>query len=193
MAPATAIEIPAATMLYSIAVAPRSSRSQRSTAVAAGLRSLASILDFMNAPRRVPSEQVHQVRDQRLVGRRHRIFAHLARPRPGELLAFARRDDPVPAAADVERHDDVKLRIGMAGERQRRETLLVDDNAQLLLELADERVLGSLARLDLAAGKLPQPGHRLSRRTLRDQHATVGIDQGAGRNEENFAHSLLRS
>src|SRR5215813_10844298 len=121
MAPATAIATPAATTLYSIAVAPRSSRSKPNTAEtvgAGGARSLASILDFMNAPRSVLSEQVHQVRDQRLVRRRHRIFAQLPRPDPSHALAFARRDDPVPAAADVERHDDVKLRIGMAGERQ---------------------------------------------------------------------------
>ncbi len=75
----------------------------------------------------------------------------------------------------------------MAGERQRRETLFVDDDAQFLLEFADERIFRPLARLDLAAGKLPQSSHRFSWRTLRDQHAAIGIDEGAGRNEENFA------
>ena len=39
---------------------------------------------------------------------------------------------------------------------------------------------------DLAAGKLPQARHRLAVRTLRDQHAAVGIDEGAGGDKNGF-------
>ena len=42
---------------------------------------------------------------------------------------------------------------------------------------------------DLAAGKLPQAGHRLAWRALRDQHAAVGIDEGAGGNKNDFRRS----
>ena len=39
---------------------------------------------------------------------------------------------------------------------------------------------GSLARFDLAAGKLPQPGHRPPRRALLQQDSPVAVDQRRG-------------
>ena len=46
--------------------------------------------------------------------------------------------------------------------------------------LADQSGLGQLARLDLAAGKLPQPRHRPARRALLEQNAARAVDQGRG-------------
>src|SRR5205823_1873185 len=185
--PATAIAIPAATMLYSIAVAPCSSSRKRATLIA----SVTPILTSIRAPSSLLSDPIDQMRDQGLVGGRHGILPQLSRLHPREPLALARRDDPVPASAHVERHQDVKLRIHVARERQRGEALLIDRNAQFLRKLADQRLFRPLARLDLAARKLPKPGHALPRRTLRDQHAAIRIHEGAGRNEEHFAHDLV--
>jgi hypothetical protein len=51
------------------------------------------------------------------------------------------------------------------------------------LAFADQCILGPLARLDLAAGKLPQARHRLAFRTLREQHAIVRVHQRDGYDE----------
>jgi hypothetical protein len=52
----------------------------------------------------------------------------------------------------------------VAGEGQGRETGFLDDDAELLAKLADQRLLRPLARLDLAAGKLPKTCERLAGR-----------------------------
>ena len=67
--------------------------------------------------------------------------------------------------------------------------------AELLVELADHRVFGRFALLDLAAGKFPSPAIGFPCRPLRDQHALVGIDQGAGGDEEEAVGTapMLRS
>ena len=68
----------------------------------------------------------------------------------------------------------------MAREGERRKARLPDDDSQFLLQFPDQRFFGPFARLDLAAGKFPQACHRLACGPLREQHAAVGIDQGAG-------------
>jgi hypothetical protein len=60
------------------------------------------------------------------------------------------------------------------------------------MQLADQRRLRRLARLDLAARKFPEPGHRLARRSPRQQHAAVGIDERDGR-DEHHAQGCLRA
>ncbi len=80
----------------------------------------------------------------------------------------------------------MEIRIGVAREGERREASLLDDDAQFLLELADQRFFGPFARLHLAAGKLPQAGHRLALGPLCQQHAAVGIDKGAGSDKDDF-------
>src|SRR5262249_41429753 len=70
------------------------------------------------------------------------------------------------------------------------EAVLVHDDAELLLELADQRRLGRLAHLDLAAGELPQARHRAPGRALGDQHASIRVNERAGGDEDGFeAHS----
>jgi hypothetical protein len=66
-----------------------------------------------------------------------------------------RRDLALPAPAEIDRHEQVEIGIGVTCEGERGEVLLGNDDAELLAKLADNCVLGLLARLDLAAGELP--------------------------------------
>ena len=68
----------------------------------------------------------------------------------------------------------------MAREGQRREAGLLHRDPELLAQLADQRLLRSLARLDLAAGKLPQACELLSFGPLGQKDAVVRVDQGDG-------------
>ena len=81
----------------------------------------------------------------------------------------------------------------MAGEGERGEAGLLDGDPDFLGELADERRFRPLARLDLAAGKFPQAGERLALRPLRDQDASVDIDQGDGDDEDEAGHNPARA
>jgi hypothetical protein len=87
----------------------------------------------------------------------------------------------------------MKLLVSVAGECKRRETFLLYRNAELLVEFADERRLRPLAGIELSAGELPEPGQRLARRALGDQHAMIRIDERAGDDQDEadggwFAH-----
>src|SRR5262245_65724374 len=87
----------------------------------------------------------------------------------------------------------MKIRIGVAGEGERREAGFADDDAELLLELADQGLFGALARLDLAAGKFPQARHRFAGGALGDQHAAVRVNEGAGGDQDEVcAHSIAQ-
>ena len=94
------------------------------------------------------------------------------------MLAFAGADSALPNAADVKRHEEMKLFIGVRGEAERRETAFRDVDTQLLLQLADEGGFRRFALAQLAAGKFPQAFEMLARRPLSNQHPTVRIDQG---------------
>ena len=54
---------------------------------------------------------------------------------------------------------------------------LANDDAELFVELARERVRRRLARFELAAGEFPQSAHRLVRGALLHEHAPLGIEQ----------------
>ena len=57
----------------------------------------------------------------------------------------------------------------------------VDFDAELFTQLAHQSLSsGVFTRLELAARKFPAARHVLAGRTLRDQHATGGIEQRAG-------------
>ena len=100
-------------------------------------------------------DQLDERRDQRTVGGRHGTGSEVARPHPFQSLRFARLCEALPAAADKERHQQVEIGIGMAGECQRREARLFDGYADFLVQLADQRRLGPLAGLDFAAREFP--------------------------------------
>jgi SAM-dependent methyltransferase len=138
-------------------------------------------------------EQIDQMRDQRDIRSRHRIVAQLVRPHPGEVLAFPRDREAFPAPADIERHQQVEVLIGMAGEGQWREAGFLHGDPELLVQLADQRRFRPFAGLQLAAGKFPQAGQRLAFRPLCNQHAAVGINQSAGDDENHFHRIYLTS
>jgi len=94
-------------------------------------------------------QQIDQRRNQRNVGRRHRIFAQFVGADPGELLSFARDHIAVPTAADVERHQQVEIVVSMAGEGQWRQAGLLHRDSDLLVQLADQRLLRPFAGLAL--------------------------------------------
>ena len=102
------------------------------------------------------------------------------RPHPFERLTLARLHKTLPAAADVERHQQVEVFVGVAREGKRREAVGFDFDAEFLTQFADQRLLGALAGFELAAGKLPQPRELLAFGALSDQHAAVGVDQRDG-------------
>jgi len=58
-------------------------------------------------------------------------------------------------------------------------------NPQFLAQFADETLFGPLARLQLAAGELPQARQLFARRALGDQHAPVDVDERDGDDGEN--------
>ncbi|MNL72355.1 hypothetical protein D3C87_1976520 [compost metagenome] len=74
----------------------------------------------------------------------------------------------------------------MAGKRERRKAGLAGLDAQLLVELADQRGLGRFPMLYLAAREFPKARHGLTFRALGDEDAPVGIDKGAGNNEQDW-------
>jgi hypothetical protein len=130
------------------------------------------------------------MRDQRLVGRGHRIVPQPVSSDPDKFLSFARVHDAVPSAANVKRHKQMEIVIGVAGEGERGKACRFHFYVQLLLELPDQARLWRLADFDLAAGKFPQACHRLACRPLRKQHAPIRIDEGAGGDENEIQASV---
>jgi hypothetical protein len=63
----------------------------------------------------------------------------------------------------------------------------VGGDTQFLIELAPQGLLGSLASLYLAPGKLPLQGHRLAGPPLTDQDLLFPQDK-RGNNEPNYLH-----
>ena len=135
-------------------------------------------------------EPVAQDRDQRQVGGRHRVIAQAGRACPVEALTLSRGGNPAPLAAGEQRHEQVEVVIGVAGEGERGEAALPRADAQFLVEFADQAGLRGFARLDLSAGKLPQAGHRLVRRPLRQQNAAVRVDQRHRRDQDHAPRGL---
>src|ERR1043166_2344046 len=114
--------MPAAIMAYSIAVAASSSLTNRCASRTPDFKPL---IDASPLWARLNSEQRRQVRHQRHVRGRHRKVPQPVRPHPFEALSFLRGHVPLPAPADVERSEEMEVRVGMAREGQRRETGLL--------------------------------------------------------------------
>ncbi len=78
----------------------------------------------------------------------------------------------------------MKIVVGMAGEGERRQAGYLGLDADFLLQFAHEALFRRLAGFDLAAGKLPQAGELLAFRPLGQKHASIGVDQRTGGNQE---------
>ena len=74
----------------------------------------------------------------------------------------------------------------MTGKSQRRQTPLIDDDSQFLLQFADQTLFRTLSGFDLAAGKLPKTGHRFTFGTLGDEHTSVRVDERAGGDKDEI-------
>ena len=74
----------------------------------------------------------------------------------------------------------------MTGKGQRRQTLLIDDDSQFLLQFADQTLFRTLSGFDLAAGKLPKTGHRFAFRTSGKEHTSVRVDERAGGDKDEI-------
>jgi hypothetical protein len=63
----------------------------------------------------------------------------------------------------------------------------IGGDTQLLIELTPQGLLRTLARLNLAPGKLPFQGHRLVGPPLTDQNLLIPQDK-RGNDEPNYLH-----
>ncbi len=88
------------------------------------------------------SQQCRQMGDERRIGRRHRIIPKLVRPAPRRAACDALRVTvSLPAPADIERHQKVEIRIGVARKGQGRKTGFLDDDSQFLQQFPYQRLL----------------------------------------------------
>src|SRR5581483_6025379 len=110
------------------------------------------------------------MRNQRNVRWRHRIVAQSVSTNPSELLSLTRDHVAFPAPADIKRHQEMEIGIGVARESERSKTGFPHGDTDFLVQFASKRGLRPLAGLELAARKFPKPGKCLSFRPLRDQH-----------------------
>ena len=76
----------------------------------------------------------------------------------------------LPADTMIQQQDEVPFTQRIAGEGERSQISGINTNAQFLTQFARKRMLGCLARLDLAARKFPQACHYGSCGALLDKH-----------------------
>lgn len=114
----------------------------------------------------------------RQVGRGHRVPRQLVRGHPGDGLAFTAARGALPTADVPHFQPQMLVRIDLRDIHQPRADLGLD--AQLFAELADQRLLGGLARLALAARELPQAGHIAVLGTAVEQDAATDVGDDAG-------------
>src|SRR5262245_14909945 len=144
--------IPDAISEYSIVNGPCPSLRAHAAAFAVLLRCIVDALPRCPAPprgrthRQERSKRVDQMRNQRNIRRRHRIGTQPFRPHPRDPLAFAWPDLPFPPPAHIEWHQQVERGVSVTGESQRREAGRRHVDAELFLELANERLFGTLTR-----------------------------------------------
>ena len=69
---------------------------------------------------------------------------------------------------------------------------VVDFDSEFFVQLANQRLARLLARFALTTGKFPTASHVLARGTLCNQHATRGVEQGAGDDVDQAFLSFCR-
>src|SRR5262249_40548798 len=113
----------------------------------------------------------------------------LRRRRPPELLTVERARGALVAQHDPERKLDLAVGIAVGETHQR--LCRVHRDAKLLGQLAPERLAFALPWTDLAAGKLPAPGHMLAGRALRDQYASRRVIERGGDHQDAHGEGAL--
>src|ERR1700722_11707567 len=101
------------------------------------------------------SQQIAQHGNKRQIGRRHRECAQICRTHPFQGQMFFQAWPTFPFPADVKWHQEMKSRIRVGCERERRETIFLDLDAQFFAQFPNESILRPLRGLHLAARKLP--------------------------------------
>lgn len=99
---------------------------------------------------------------------------------------FLRLHETLPAPAQVEWHEQVKRIVTVAGKDEGGQTRLGNPNAQLLGELPYQAFLWGFPRINLTAWKFPQPFHLFTTWSFSDEHASIGVDERRGGDEENL-------
>ena len=107
-----------------------------------------------------------------------RAARQVVRRHPCRRGVFRRARLPVPARDEpaVELHRELRIFVLQDDDGP----AAADLDAELLPQLAAQRTADVLARLDLAAGELPQPAHRRVIRPLHQQDAPFLLDYGGG-------------
>jgi hypothetical protein len=108
------------------------------------------------------------------------------RARPFDRLSLRRSHRAFPAAADVKRHEEMKLLVGVARESEGLERGGAHSYSKLLGELANERLLRPFVGIELTSRKLPKAGELFTLRPLRDEHATFRVDERSCNHKEKF-------
>ncbi len=123
-------------------------------------------------------------REHRRVGRQHRRHAGRAGPLPCQrrMHVVAQFAAPSGHPEEVEPHVGVLVDVLAHDPRRRRGHL----DFQLLMQFAHQRIARRLARLDLAAGKLPVARIEGVRRALAEQEAAVRAQDDCRRDFGNL-------
>jgi len=87
-------------------------------------------------------------------------------------------------AAQVKRHQKVKIIIGMGREGKGGKIVDRNPDAEFFLKLADKRRFGRLPGVKLAAWKFPLAGEGFSLGTPGDQHVRARVHQRRCHNEK---------
>ena len=119
-----------------------------------------------------------QCQNCRAIGRGKQGGIERLRKFPGKRLTFTSARLAIPGGDPIEVEQNPPLAVVVLNLNQR--TRGAGANAKLLLELTREGVDGRFARLQLAAGEFPPPALMDLLRPPRDQHPTLGVDQGTG-------------
>ena len=80
----------------------------------------------------------------------------------------------------------MKCLITVTGKCKRCQAAFPGIDAKFFFELANEGCFRRFAGFNLAARKLPQPGHGFTFGALRKQNAPIRVNQGYGRDQDNL-------
>lgn len=104
---------------------------------------------------------------------------------------FAHFNKPFPTPANIKRHQEMEIVIGMACKSEWCQAGLFHRDAELFMQFANKRLFGTFTRLDFAARKFPEPRHAFAFRPFSNQNTAVRINKRTGNNEKQFQDNDL--